>query len=136
MRNATVLSVGLHPGLIDFSDPAYAAFPGMTAAKVQGGLDKEMAELKTLGYEAELCLLDFGATAATVLRERLENKAYDCIMIGAGVRLIAQNTHLFEVLINIIHEHASSARLCFNTGPTDSAAAVKRWCPRHEDGPL
>jgi len=36
----SVLSVGLQPQLIDFADSAYAAYPGMTAEKVQGGLTR------------------------------------------------------------------------------------------------
>ena len=127
MPKPKVLLVGLEPTLINFSDAAYAAFPGMTAEKVQAGLDKDVAALNALGYAAELCLVDFGKTAEAVLRERLENQSYDCLLIGAGVRLIAQNTPLFEKLINVAHDRAGKARLCFNTGPTDSADAVRRW---------
>lgn len=130
MSRTSVLSVGLEPTLIDFSAPAYAAFPGMTAKKVRAGLEKDGAQLKALGYDAEICLVDFGETAEAVLRGRLAQKSYDCVMLGAGVRLVAQNTALFEMLINVIHEHAPRAKLCFNTGPTDSADAVRRWFPK------
>lgn len=123
----SVLIVGLQPTLIDFADPAYAAFPGMTAVKVQAGLDADERLLNELGYDAEMCLTDFGATAETVVLERLQSKAYDCVLIGAGVRTIGKNFLLFEKLINIVHAHAPQAKLCFNTGPTDSAAAVQRW---------
>src|SRR3974377_2398908 len=34
---------------------------------------------------------------------------------------------LFEKLINVVHKHAPQAKLCFNTLPSDTAAAVKRW---------
>ena len=129
MSKPTVLLIGLQPTLINFSDPAYAAFPGMTAEKVQAGLDKDVAALNGFGYTAELCLVDFGATAQPVLRERLKSQSYDCVLIGAGVRLIAKNTPLFEKLINVVHEQAGKAKLCFNTGPTDSADAVRRWIP-------
>jgi hypothetical protein len=30
-------------------------------------------------------------------------------------------------LINVVHQHAPHAKLCFNTLPGDTAAAVKRW---------
>ncbi len=127
MPKPLVLSVGLEPGLIDFSDPAYAAFPGMTADKVMAGLTRDIATLTELGYDADLCLIDFGKTAAAVLEEQLGKRTYDCIVIGAGVRLIAKNTPLFEQLINIAHQRAPAARLCFNTKPDDTAAAVQRW---------
>lgn len=129
MTQTRVVLIGLEPTLIDFSDPAYAAFPGMTAAKVQAGLDADVASLGALGYAAELCLVDFGETAEAVLRQRLKAKSFDCVMIGAGVRLIPENTPLFEKLINVVHECAPGAKLCFNTGPTDSAQAVQRWFP-------
>ncbi len=84
----SVLSVGLQPQLINFADPAYAAFPGMTADKVQGGLDKDIAALNALGYDAKLCLTDFGETAEAVIRATLQQHRYDCVVIGAGVRTI------------------------------------------------
>ena len=125
----SVLSVGLIPTIINYADPAYAAFPGMTAEKVQGGLDKDIDVLTKLGYDAELCLTDFGETAEAVVREKLTQKRYDCVLIGAGVRTIGKNFLLFEKLLNVVHAHAPQAKLCFNTGPFDSAEAVQRWLP-------
>jgi hypothetical protein len=37
---------------------------------------------------------------------------------------------LFEKLINVVHECAPHAMLCFNTKPTDTAEAVLRWVLR------
>ena len=127
MSKTSVLVVGLEPSLIDFSDPAYGSDPGLDAEKIRAGLAADERTLNALGYDTELCLTDFGETAEGVLRERLEHKRFDCILIGAGVRLIAQNTALFEKLINVVHEHAPHAKLCFNTKPTDTAEAVQRW---------
>ena len=129
MPQTSVAMIGLEPTLIDFSNPAYAAYPGMTAAKVQAGLDADVEKLNTLGYAAELCLVDLGETAESVLRQRLQSRTFDCILVGAGVRLVAQSTPLFEKLINVVHECAPRSKLCFNTGPTDSAQAVQRWFP-------
>jgi hypothetical protein len=123
-----VLIVGLEPSLIDFSDPAYGA-SGLDAAAVRRGLEADKAHLDVLGYEAELCLIDFGATAETVLRHSLSRQHFDCVMIGAGVRMIAENTPLFERLVNLVHSDAPRARFCFNTRPTDTAAAVQRCLP-------
>jgi len=96
---------------------------------VRAGLEADAAYLNALGYDAELCLTDFGETAGTVLDERLKKKSFDCILIGAGVRLIARNTPLFEKLVNVAHVDAPRAKLCFNTKPTDTAAAVQRCLP-------
>jgi hypothetical protein len=127
MAKSRVLIVGLEPSLIDFSDPAYAR--GRNAAAVRAGLEVDEAQLKALGYDAELCLIDFGETAETVLRQRLGQTSFDCILIGAGVRLAPQNTRLFEKLVNIARTEAPQAKLCFNTEPTDTAEAIQRWVP-------
>jgi hypothetical protein len=34
---------------------------------------------------------------------------------------------LFETVINLVHALASTARICFNTTPADTAEAVRRW---------
>ena len=75
MAKTSVLIVGLEPSLINFSDPAYAS--GRDAAAVRTGIEADEAHLNALGYDAELCLTDFGETAETVLRERLEKKSFD-----------------------------------------------------------
>ena len=123
----SVLLVGLDPTLIDFSDPAFAAFPGMNAAKVMAGVTSDQERLKAMGYDARICLTDFGETAEAVVLAQLKQKQFDCVMIGAGVRVIPTHFILFEKLINLVHEHAPHARFCFNTKPTDTAAAVRRW---------
>ncbi|HEY1307956.1 MAG TPA: hypothetical protein VGF24_30595 [Vicinamibacterales bacterium] len=121
----SVLVIGLDPSLIDFSQPGYA--PGMNATKVLAGLKSSEEELISLGYRVQTCLTDFGETAEAVVRSRLEQEAFDCILIGAGVRANPNNLLLFEKLINVVHQHAPHAKLCFNTVPGDTAAAIKRW---------
>ncbi len=124
---ATVLVIGLEPSLIDFSGPEFANMPGLSAEKVMGGLRKDAAHLAELGYEADLCLTDFGETAESVVREQLANRPYDCVVIGAGVRTLPRHFLLFEKLINVVHAAAPQAKICFNTRPDDTAEAVRRW---------
>jgi hypothetical protein len=121
----SVLVIGLDPTLIDFSQPGYA--PGMNATKVLAGIKSSEDELTSLGYSVQTCLTDFGETAEAVVQNQLKQKRFDCILIGAGVRANPSNLLLFEKLINVVHEHAPQAKLCFNTLPSDTAAAVKRW---------
>jgi hypothetical protein len=121
----SVLVIGLEPTLIDFSQPGYA--PGMDAAKVLAGLKSSEDELTRLGYSVEMCLTDFGETAVSVVQRQLRQKRFDCVLVGAGVRMNPSNFLLFEKLINVVHEHAPQAKICFNTLPNDTAAAVKRW---------
>ncbi|MDP3270349.1 hypothetical protein [Limnobacter sp.] len=126
-KRKQVLIVGLQPELIDFSSPEYAAFPGLTAEKVLEGLNAGAASLRAQGYEAQICLTDFGATADDVLRNALIQNQYDCVLVGAGVRTVPTHFLLFEKIINTIHAHAPGAKICFNTKPSDTAEAVNRW---------
>ena len=121
----SVLVVGLDPALIDFADPGYP--PGMNVAKVLAGMKSSEDELTRLGYGVQTCLTDFGETAETVVQNHLKQKRFDCVLIGAGVRTNPRNFILFEKLVNVVHEHAPQARLCFNQLPSDIAEAVKRW---------
>ena len=121
----SVLVIGLDPTLIDFSQPGYAA--GMDATKVLAGLKSSEDELTRLGYSVQMCLTDFGETAEAVVESRLKQRRFDCILIGAGIRTIPSNFMLFEKLINVVHEHAPQAKLCFNTKSSDTAEAVQRW---------
>ena len=99
----------------------------MTAAKVSAGLKVAEESLTEAGYDVHVCLTDFGETAEAVVQAQLEQKRFDCVLIGAGVRTAPGNFLLFEKLINVVHAHAPQARLCFNTKPTDTAEAVRRW---------
>jgi hypothetical protein len=85
------------------------------------------AKLEALGYGVKLLYVDERETAEAALADALAIE-YDCIMIGAGLRIVPPYFLLFERLINVIHRHApASTMLCFNTSPTDTAEAVQRW---------
>src|SRR5262245_8297801 len=99
----------------------------MDAAKVLAGLKSSEEELTRLGYKVQTCLTDFGTTAEAVVRRALDQTQFACVLIGAGVRTNPSNLILFEKLVNVVHEYAPQAKLCFNTLPSDTAAAVKRW---------
>ena len=123
----SALIIGLDPDLIDFSSPDFAAFPGMTAAKVLAGVTAAEEGLKALGYDAQHCLTDFGQTAEAVVTAQFQRRQFDCILIGAGVRTVPSNFILFEKLINVVHEHAPRSKICFNTKPSDTLEALQRW---------
>jgi hypothetical protein len=71
----------------------------------------------------EVCFIDLGKTAETVVRDRLSQKQFNGVLIGAGVRTNPKYFILFEKLINAVHAHAPQAKLCCNTKPSDSAEA-------------
>ena len=117
-----VLLIGVEPDLVDYSH-----FPGLNAEKVLAALHTDQANLNGLGYEAQLCFVDLGETAETVVKKKLNESTFDCILIGAGVRTVPAHFSLFEKLINVVHQHAPLAKFCFNTNPSDTAEAVQRW---------
>jgi hypothetical protein len=128
VKKTSMLIVSLEPSLIDFPDPDYGA-SGLDAAAVRARLEADKAHLRALGCDAELCLVDFGETVEMALRERLPRKSFRGILLGAGLRLIARNTPLFENLVNIVRVAARRARLCCHTEPTDPALSVQRCLP-------
>ena len=117
-----VLVIGLEPTVVDFSN-----FPGLSAEKVMTALRGDQAKLNALSYDTQLCLVEVGSTAEVVVLQTLSQNKFDCILIGAGVRTAPEHFVLFEKLINVVHQHAPSAKLCFNTNPSDTAEAVLRW---------
>ena len=121
-----VLMVGFDPVLIDFSSPDFAP-QNLSADRVLSALRADSEQLRGLGYEVDSCLTDLGETAERVVEDKLRTKTYDCVLIGAGIRVIPGSFLLFEKLINVVHANAPQAKLCFNTKPSDTAEAVMRW---------
>ena len=122
---ARVLLVGLDPDIVDYSK---SPVPGLTAAKVRAAVEGDKAKLETLGYSVTSLYVDDGKTAEAALTAELSTGGYDCIMIGAGLRIVPPYFLLFEKLINVVHRHApASTKVCFNTNPSDTAEAVLRW---------
>jgi hypothetical protein len=117
-----VLLVGWNPDVVD-----YSKWPGLTPEKLRAGLEGDRDKMNTLGYEAKLGLIDNADTASKSVIDLLSEKAYDCVLIGAGVRTVDEYVLLFETLVNVVHQHAPKAKICFNTGPFDSVDAVQRW---------
>ena len=118
----SVLLIGLDPAVVN-----YERWPGLTPEKLEAGLRRDEATLNESGYAARICFVDHGETAEAVVIAALADTAYACVLIGAGVRTDSEEFLLFEKLINVVHKHAPGAKICFNTGPTDSVDAVKRW---------
>jgi hypothetical protein len=122
---ARVLLVGLDPDIVDYSK---SPVPGLTAAKVRAAVEADSAKLESLGYSVKSFFVDDRNTAEKALTTELMSAEYDCIMIGAGLRIVPPYFLLFEKLINVIHRHApASTKICFNTNPSDTADAVRRW---------
>lgn len=117
-----VLIIGLDPAVVNFD-----RWPGLTRERLEAAIQADTAALSEAGYAVSVCFIDRGETAERVVTAALARDRYACVLVGAGVRKDDEMFALFETLINVIHRHAPDAAICFNTGPTDSAAAVRRW---------
>ena len=120
-----ILFLGYDPETVDFSDPALP--PGMTAEKVHAGIAVAMKEFAERGWKADVCFIRPDETAGPTVERQLGSTSYDCVVIGAGVRLPPRSLTLFEALINVIRKAAPGTAIAFNTRPDDSADAAARW---------
>ena len=120
-----VLLVGLDPATVDFSDPALP--PGMSAEKVHAGIKLALADMASRGWAAEHSFINPDESAAPTIERLLAARHYDCVVIGAGVRLPPNRLVLFEAIVNAIHRAAPRTAIAFNSRPEDSAAAAARW---------
>ena len=120
-----VLFVGLDPGTVDFSDPALP--PGMTAEKIHAGVKIARADMAERGWHAENCFIKPDETAIPTIERVLAGDVYDCVVIGAGVRLPRNRLVLFEAVVNTVHRAAPQAAIAFNTRPEDCGEAASRW---------
>jgi hypothetical protein len=120
-----VLLVGLQPEAVDYSDPALP--PGMSAEKIHSGIELFLKQMTDRGWQADVCLIQPDATAGPAVERRLGATTYDCVVVGAGVRLPPKNLLLFETVVNAVHKVAPNTSIAFNTRPEDSADAAARW---------
>jgi hypothetical protein len=122
-----VLLVGYDPEVVDYTDPALP--PGMNAEKVRAGIAVAVKQFADRGWEADLGFIRPDESAGPTVESQLASKKYDCVVIGAGVRLPPRRLGVFEAVINAVHKAAPGATIAFNTRPDDSADAAARWLP-------
>ena len=119
-----VLLVGYDPDTVDYSDPALP--PGMTAERIHAGIALALKQFTERGWEGGACLIRPDESAVPAVVRQLGSMTYDCVVIGAGVRLPPHGLALFEAVVNAVHKAAPDATIAFNTRPDDSADAAAR----------
>jgi len=119
-----VILVGYDPEAVDYSDPALP--PGMNAEKIHAGVAVALKQFAERGWEGEVGFILPDENAGPTVERLLASKAYDCVVIGAGVRLPPKRLAVFEAVVNAVHRAAPNAAIAFNTRPEDSADAAAR----------
>jgi hypothetical protein len=125
----TAIQIGLDPEVIDYSSPDFAQFANLSKEALRAANDKNVEELRAAGYHVDNCLVDFGDAGVDKARKWLRAKHYDAVLIGAGIRLVARNTLLFEAIINDAHASQPQCRFVFNREAKATPDDIRRWYP-------
>jgi hypothetical protein len=119
-----VLFVGQKPETVDFSDPALP--PGFDAEKINAGIAVAVAKIGERGWQGDTCMITPDEAGRAMLEKTLRDAAYDCVVIGGGLRIPPKSLALFEMVVNAVHKAAPAATIAFNTRPEDTAEAAAR----------
>ncbi|MBV8788147.1 MAG: hypothetical protein JOZ00_15840 [Mycobacterium sp.] len=128
----TVIQIGLDPDVIDYSSPDFAQFGNLSKETLRAANNDNVAGLRAQGFAVDNCLIDFGMAGVDKARRWLEAKLYDAVLIGAGIRLVAANTLLFEAIVNIAHLTQPGCRFVFNQAALATPGDIRRWLPEPE----
>jgi hypothetical protein len=119
-----ILFIGQQPDTVDFSDPSLP--PGFDAKKIEAGIAIAVTKIEERGWQGDLCMVSPDDTAGPMIETQLRSAAYDCVVIGGGLRMPPRSLTLFETVVNTVHRAAPQAALAFNTRPEDTAEAAAR----------
>jgi hypothetical protein len=128
----TAIQIGLDPDVIDYSSADFAQFSGLSKEGLRTANDENVAGLRAAGYDVDSCLIDVGSAGAASAQQWLTAKRYDAVLIGAGVRLVAGNTLLFEAIVNAAHVTQPNCRFVFNRAAMSTPDDIRRWYPNPE----
>ena len=118
-----ILYIGYEPDTVDYSDPALP--PGMNADMIRAGNDLALKKFAERGWQTDMFYIRPDGSAAASVERQLGATSYDCVVIGAGVRMPRRLLD-FEAVVNVVHKSAPKAVIAFNSRPEDSADAAAR----------
>ena len=120
-----VLFVGQVPETVDYSDPALP--PGLNADKIHAGINVGAAKIAERGWVGDVCNIPPDDGGIATPEKQLASATYDCVVIGAGLRLPPKGLLIFEKVVNAVHKAAPGSTIAFNARPEDTADAAGRW---------
>ncbi|MDQ0636421.1 hypothetical protein QFZ40_004392 [Arthrobacter pascens] len=124
----SVLSLGLHPSAVDLTQ-----HPELTQEMLEARIEAGEAAIRQAGFDIVPCLVTADLDQAEKrVRECLAVRPVQVVMIGAGLRMAAEHTLLFERILNLLNELVPGVVFCFNTSPETTLDALRRWArPSH-----
>jgi hypothetical protein len=82
--------------------------------------------MRARGWEAEHLPIRPGAGLHDAVVDRLSRDTFDCVVVGAGVRLTTRHVAEFEQVIAAVRHAAPDTPIAFNASPDSSGEAVAR----------
>ena len=125
--NPTIMMLGLPVDVVLGSN---SPVPAEARANIAAQIEAVPEQMRTIGVDYTF----FGVTMEDSagldrLRDALEAKPFDGVVIGNGIRSNPPLTPWLEQLIDVIHVTSPHTKLMFNTEPSTSVDAVRRWFP-------
>ncbi|WP_246023160.1 hypothetical protein [Nocardia yunnanensis] len=99
----------------------------MDGDAIRAALDAELARFADHGIEASMTLVGLNESAEPALVDALRERAWDVVVIGGGIRKPEPLLTFFELVVNLVRQHAPGAAIAFNTTGGDSVDAAQRW---------
>jgi hypothetical protein len=97
---------------------------------VAEGIKRDLQLMHDRGWEVEHLPIRADETLRGDILDRLARKSYDCIVIGARVRMTTKHVAEFEQVIDAVRHGAPLTPLAFNSSPDSSGEAAVRWLPQ------
>lgn len=81
------------------------------------------------GVGVETCLfgLDGSDDIEAVVSAALQDRPWECVVVGGGVRTAEEHLELFESILNLVRRLVPGAAIAFSRTPADTYAAAARW---------
>jgi hypothetical protein len=124
-----ILVIGYAPDAVDLTDPAVP--PGLNEDLVAEGIKRDVQLMHDRGWEAEHLPIRLDGSLTGDIADRLARDSFDCIVIGAGVRMTTKHVAEFEEFIDAVRRGAPHTPIAFNSSPDSSGDAAARWLPAH-----
>jgi hypothetical protein len=103
-----------------------AAIPDQDAAAAEPAFALARTQATEQGVSLVECLVPPDESAVAQTLAALRDGAWDCVVIGGGIRKPEQALEFFEYVVKLVHQHAPAAAIAFNTSPADTVEAALR----------
>lgn len=99
-----------------------------TPDQIQAAITADENKIRDAGFDiTSFQINDADAEAGLEwIEDRLGSQQFNGILIGSGLRLIPQQTALFESVVDVCRRASPDARLMFNSGPGTNWETLQR----------